>query len=555
MSKEQLTALIDLGLRNAIDKGAIPEVSPGLIELDRPRRREHGDWASNVAMVVAGKVGMKPRDVAAAITGEIPSAPEIISSVEIAGPGFINFHLASHFVRKVLSEIAAEGERFGRSKVGAGRKVQIEFVSANPVGPLHVGHGRWAALGDSLSNVMSHAGYEIEREYYINDYGTQIQNFGHSISARYMQELGKAGEIPESGYAGQYIVDIARRIVAEHGDEYAGMDPGERARMFVEEEYPRMLLSIRETLERMDVVFDVWFSERTLFANGEVEGAIESLKEKGCAYEEKDALWLRTTQYADEKDRVLIRGNGEPTYFASDIAYHRDKMLRGFDLVIDIWGTDHHGYVARMKAAMDAMGFGAEHLEVVLGQLVKLFRAGEPVKMSKRTGEIVTLDELLDEVGSDAARYFFLQRSADSPVDFDIELAKKESPENPVFYVQYAHARICSILRYAAESGADMADPTDADLDLLDTGSEMELLRKLAELEEMVEFCAERRAPHRLTGYAEELAAAFHAFYRDCRVVTEDPALTRARVFAVRGTRQVLAVVLGLLGVTAPEKM
>jgi len=329
----------------------------------------------------------------------------------------------------------------------------------------------------------------------------------------------------------------------------------ERASVFTEMEYPKMVDAIREVLERMGVNFDVWFSERDLYRKGEVEEAIAELERKGQAYREEGALWLRTTEFGDVKDRVLVRSNGEPTYFASDIAYHRDKMMRGFDLVIDIWGADHHGYVPRMKASMDAMGYGAGHLEVILGQLVKLFRAGEPVTMSKRTGDIVTLDELLDEVGADAARYFFLQRSSDSPLEFDIELAKRESPENPVYYVQYAHARICSILKYAQESGADMSDPSPEDLDTLVTESEMDLLRKLAELEEMVEFCAERRAPHRLTGYAEEIASAFHAFYRDCRVVTEDECLTRARIFAVRAVRQVLEIVLGLLGVSAPEKM
>ena len=555
MSKEQITALIREGLDRAVADGKLPPVEAGRIELDRPKRREHGDWATNVALAVAGKVGMKPREVAAAIADSIPQAPEVISSVEVAGPGFINFHLAEHFVRTVLLEIAEKGALFGKSDVGAGRKVQVEFVSANPVGPLHVGHGRWAALGDALAGVMSHAGYQVEREYYINDYGTQVQNFGGSISTRYLEEIGAESEFPESGYRGQYITDIAKRIAAEHGDEYANMPEQERAEAFIEMEYPRMLASIRATLERMDVVFDVWFSERELYRDGEVEGAIQELEKKGQAYRDKGALWLRTTEFGDEKDRVLVRSNGEPTYFASDIAYHRDKMLRGFDLVIDIWGADHHGYVARMKAAMDAMGYGAEHLEVILGQLVKLFRSGEPVTMSKRTGEIVTLDELLDEVGADAARYFFLQRSADSPLDFDIELAKRESPENPVYYVQYAHARICSILKYAQESAADMADPTPEDIDTLAEPSEMDLLRKLAELEEMVEFCAERRVPHRLTGYAEELAQAFHAFYRDCRVVTEDEGLTRARIFAVRGVRQVLEIVLGLLGVSAPEKM
>ncbi|HEY5532887.1 MAG TPA: arginine--tRNA ligase, partial [Candidatus Anoxymicrobiaceae bacterium] len=458
-------------------------------------------------------------------------------------------------VRSVVYEVSKKGKKFGMSDVGAGRKVQVEFVSANPVGPLHVGHGRWAALGDALAGVMSHAGYDIEREYYVNDYGSQMLNFGRSISVRYLEALGRPGELPEGGYAGQYIVDMASRIVAERGDEYLELPESERVELFIEMEYPRMLESIMGTLERMGVVFDVWFSERELYRSGEVARALEMLEAGDKAYRKDGALWLHTTEYGDEKDRVLVRANGEPTYFASDIAYHRDKMRRGFDTIIDIWGADHHGYVPRMNASMEAMGFGAEHLEVILGQLVKLFRGGEPVTMSKRTGEIVTLDELIEEVGVDAARYFFLQRSNDSPLDFDIELAKRESPENPVFYVQYAHARICSILRYAEESGADLSDPAPGELELLQTEAEMDLLRKLAELEEIVEFCAERRVPHRLTGYAEDLASLFHSFYRDCRVITEDECMTRARVFAVRAVRQVLAIVLGLIGVSAPEKM
>jgi arginyl-tRNA synthetase len=555
MSKEQITGLIQKALDKAVADGLLPEVDAGHIELDRPNRKEHGDWATNVALALAGKVGKSPREVARIIAGAMPEAPDVIAGVEVAGPGFINFRLTPHFVRSILMDIKEKGPRFGMSDVGGGRKVQVEFVSANPVGPLHVGHGRWAALGDALASVMSHAGYDIEREYYINDYGTQLLNFGRSISVRYLQELGLEAQLAEGCYAGQYIIDIAKRIVAEHGDEFVSLPEEERARVFTEMEYPKMVEAIRAVLERMGVVFDVWFSERELYRKGEVAEAIDDLEAKGQAYREEGALWLRTSDYGDEKDRVLVRSNGEPTYFASDIAYHWDKMMRGFDLVIDIWGADHHGYVPRMKASMDEMGFGADHLEVILGQLVKLYRAGEPVTMSKRTGDIVVLDELLDEVGADAARYFFLQRSSDSPLDFDIELAKRESPENPVYFVQYAHARICSILRYAAESAADMSDPTPEDLDTLETASEMDLLRKLAELEEMVEFCAERRVPHRLTGYAEELASAFHAFYRDCRVVTEDECLTRARLFAVRAVRQVLEIVLGLLGVSAPEKM
>lgn len=555
MSREQIVDLIEKALEKASAEGRLPAVEHGRIELERPRRREHGDWATNVALAVAGRAEMNPREVAGIIADSIEPSPDIISGVEVAGPGFINFHLAPAFVRGVLFEVAEKGGSFGSSSVGEGRRVQVEFVSANPVGPLHVGHGRWAALGDALASVMSHAGYRVEREFYVNDYGTQMRNFGLSISARYVELLGGESPLPEGGYAGRYIVEIAERIVAEHADEFAALTDEERAERFTEMEYPRMLESIRETLRKMGVAFDVWFSERELYGSGEVADTLEALEQDGKAYREKGALWLRSTDYGDEKDRVLVRSSGEPTYFASDIAYHRDKMERGFDTVINIWGADHHGYVARMKASMEAMGYGSEHLEVILGQLVKLFRDGEPVTMSKRTGEIVTLDELLEEVGADAARYFFLQRSSDSPLDFDIELAKRESPENPVYYVQYAHARICSILRYAAEEGADLSDPDPVDLELLDTEAEMDLLRKLAELEEVVELCAERRAPHRLTGYGEELASLFHAFYRDCRVVTDDPRLSRARLFAVRAVRQVLETVLGLIGVSAPEKM
>lgn len=555
MAREQIIGLIRDALGRAVSSGLLPQVDAGGIELERTRRREHGDWATNVALSIAGRVDKNPREVAEAIVASLEAPAEVISRVEVAGPGFINFHLSHSFIRNILFEIREKGPLFGSSGSGGGKKVQVEFVSANPVGPLHVGHGRWAALGDALASVMSHAGYRVEREFYINDYGTQINNFGRSISARYMELLGESAWLPDGGYAGQYIVDIAKRILDGEGDRFKSMPEEERAGLFVEMAYPPMLASIKETLVRMGVDFDVWFSERDLYGRGEVEEALALLKEKGEAYLKDGALWLETTGHGDEKDRVLVRSGGEPTYFASDIAYHRDKMSRGFETVIDIWGADHHGYVDRMKAAMEAMGYGADRLDVILGQLVKLYRGGELVTMSKRTGEIITLDELLDEVGADAARYFFLQRSSDSPLDFDIELAKRESPENPVYYVQYAHARICSIIKYAAESGADTSKPEPADLELLDSDAEMDLLRKLTELEEVVEFCAERRAPHRLTGYAEDLASLFHAFYRDCRVVTDDRRLTGARVFLVRSVRQVLEIVLGLIGVAAPEKM
>jgi arginyl-tRNA synthetase len=555
MAREKIIALIEEALGNAVERGLIPRVEVGRIELDRPKRKEHGDWATNIALDLASKLGKDPKEIAEAIAGSLEAHPDVVSSVEVAGRGFINFHLSASFIREVLLEIQKRGPAFGSSDAGGDEKVQVEFVSANPVGPLHVGHGRWAALGDALASVMSHAGYHVEREFYINDYGTQVKNFGRSISARYMELSGTEVDFPEGGYAGRYILDIAQRIRDEHGDEFKYLPEEERVDRFIETEYPRMLESIRTTLGSMGVEFDVWFSERELYRRGEVERTLSELEERGEAYRDEGALWLRTTRYGDEKDRVLVRSNGEPTYFASDIAYHHDKMERGFDTVINIWGADHHGYVARMKAAMDAIGYGAEHLEIILGQLVKLYQGGEPVAMSKRTGEIVTLDELLDEVGPDAARYFFLQRSSDSPLDFDIELAKRESPENPVFYVQYAHARICSILKYAGDEAVSGEPPPAEDLELLDSEAEMDLLRKLAELEEVVEFCSQKRVPHRLTGYAEDLASLFHAFYRDCRVVSDDERLSRSRLFLVRGVRQVLEIVLGLLGVSAPEEM
>jgi len=555
MAREKIIALIEEALGNAVEGGLLPPVEVGRIELDRPKRKEHGDWATNIALDLASRLDKDPKEIAEAIAGSLEAHPDVISRVEVAGRGFINFYLSASFIREVLLDIQRKGQEFGTSDAGGDEKVQVEFVSANPVGPLHVGHGRWAALGDTLAGVMSHAGYRVEREFYINDYGTQVKNFGRSISARYMELSGGEFEFPEGGYAGQYIIDIARRIRDEHGDEFEDLPEEERVGIFIEMEYPRMLESIERTLASMGVEFDVWFSERELYSRGEVERTLSELEERGEAYRDEGALWLRTTKYGDEKDRVLVRSNGEPTYFASDIAYHHDKMERGFDTVINIWGADHHGYVPRMKAAMDAIGYGAEHLEIILGQLVKLYRGGEAVAMSKRTGDIVTLDELLEEVGSDAARYFFLQRSSDSPLDFDIELAKRESPENPVFYVQYAHARICSILKYAGDEGVYGEPPPTEDLELLDSEAEMDLLRKLGELEEVAEFCARKRAPHRLTGYAEELASLFHVFYRDCRVVSDDERLSRTRLFLVRGVRQVLEIVLGLLGVSAPEEM
>ena len=387
MARERIVRLIEDALERSVASGALFAVDAVSIELERTRRREHGDWSTNVALGLAGKLGRPPREVAAAIVGAMEKPPDIISGVEVAGPGFINFHLSPVFIKSVLFEIRDRGPEFGRSSTGAGRKVQVEFVSANPVGPLHVGHGRWAALGDSLAGVLSHAGYVVEREYYINDYGTQVKNFGRSISARYMELLGREADLPEGGYAGGYIVAIAERLVAEHGEEFAGLDDAERSELFSEMEYPGMLASIEKTLERMGVRFDVWFSERELYRRGEVDETLAFLESNGTAYREDGALWLRTSSYGDEKDRVLVRSSGEPTYFASDIAYHRDKMERGFDTVINIWGADHHGYVARMKASLRGDGLQpgqARGHTGPAGQAVPRGRAGDHVEADRR---------------------------------------------------------------------------------------------------------------------------------------------------------------------------
>lgn len=555
MASETIIQLIKGAIARAASSGELPPLERCQIELERPKHRGHGDWATTVAMSLASKLGKNPLDIANLIVDNMEDAPEILDRVEVAKPGFINFHLTRDFLRGVLFEIHQRKEEFGASKLGGGKKIQVEFVSANPVGPLHVGHGRWAALGDTLSNVLEHCGYNVTREFYVNDYGTQMQNFGRSISARYAELRGRKVTFPEDGYAGEYILALTRRIAEEYSEDFLELADEERSRRFTEIAYPWMLDSIKDTLNSMGVRFDVWSSERRLYESGAVKKLLTQLEKESRAYWKDGALWLKTSSLGDEKDRVLVRSNGEPTYFASDIAYHADKMRRGFERVIDIWGADHHGYVSRMKAAMKALGYPPDWLEIILGQLVRLYRGGEPFTMSKRTGEIITLDELIEEVGKDAARYFFLQRSHDSPLDFDIELAKKESPENPVYYVQYAHARISSILRHAHETGVGDSLPSASDLELLSHQTEIELLRCLGEFPEVVELCATKRSPHRLTGYAEDLSSKFHVFYRDCRVVSEDEPLTRARMFLARGVKQVLQIVLGLIGVDAPEKM
>jgi arginyl-tRNA synthetase len=554
--KEQLRVLIRSALKKAaVSKRLVLDPFPEIV-LERPKEQTHGDWATNIALVLASQTGRPANEIAQVIVDNLEAKPELVSRVEVAGPGFINFHLSDETLYQVLLEVLKKKGEFGNLDLGQQLKTQIEFVSANPVGPMHVGHGRWAAVGDSLANVMTKAGYQVEREFYINDYGSQMNIFGRSVAVRYAQALGSDEPFPEDGYQGEYIKEIAAEIVSVDGDKYLSMPEAERESVFVERAYAQVLDHIKKTLLDMDVRFDVWFSERTLHQDGAINKTVEELRKKKMVYDHDGAVWLKTTLFGDDKDRVLIRESGEPTYFAADIAYHQDKLNRGFKKIINIWGADHHGYVSRMKAAVQALGYPADTLEVIIGQMVNLLRGGEPVRMSKRTGEMVTLEELLNEVGKDAVRYLFLMRGTDTALDFDIELAKEQTQKNPVYYVQYAHARICSILRYAAEQGVKATTShREDDIERLVHPAELDLLRKFAELPEIIESAALNRTPYLLTKYAEDLATSFHSFYTQCRVICEDAKSTKSRLVLVQATQILLQEVLRLLGVTAPERM
>jgi arginyl-tRNA synthetase len=512
---------------------------PAEVHLERPARREHGDWSSNVAMATSKVHGRKPREVAQELVDVLAAAPPAhVAAVEVAGGGFVNFRLHDTWLHDVLADVIAGGEDgYARPELGGGLRVDVEFVSANPTGPLHAGGGRWAAFGDALCNVMARCGYVVHREYYLNDRGVQMQLFGASLAAR------KAGtELPEDGYQGEYIVEWA----AEMPD---GADPAEWG-------YERVKRDLAESLRGIGVEFDTWFSERSLVDSGAIEATLADLRGRGAAYDEDGAVWLRSTDYGDDKDRVLVKSDGEPTYLLPDLAYHRDKHARGHQLLIDVWGADHHGYVARLKAGLRALGHGPEELEIILGQLVTLVRGGAEVRLSKRSGEIVLLDDLVAAVGPDVARLTFLLQSLDTRQTIDLDLITAQSNENPVFYVQYAHARIASIGRRAAEAGVERAPFGAADLSLLVHERELDLLRKLSELPEVVALACNDRAPHKVTTWVRELADRFHGFYHDCYVIGDvPPELTQARLWLVEGARIGLAIGLGLLGVSAPEAM
>ena len=568
--RESLESVLFEALKAAVEAGELPLEEIPQPSLERPREEGHGDWACTIAMRLAKAAHMNPRAIAQAIVDHLPEN-DIVDSFEIAGPGFINLTLTNASFQAVVAEARKEGANFGKSKLAQPCKVNLEYVSANPTGPMHVGHGRWAALGDATARVLRHAGYEVGEEFYINDQGNQMNVFGNSIVVRYQQLLGQDVEMPEACYGGGYIKEIAQAIINEDGSKWLEANEEERLVNFRERGYTMMLNSVKATLSKFGNSFDTWFSERSLFVPGEdgktkQQRAFEVMNEKGLLYEKEGATFFRSTDFGDDKDRVLIKANGDLTYFMSDVAYHYDKMQRGFDHLIDIWGADHHGYIQRCMAMMEAWGYPGA-LEIMLGQLVNLLRNGVPVRMSKRTGEMVTFQELIDEVGVDATRYLMLSKSADQAIDFDIEVAKKQDSSNPVYYVQYAHARICSILRKAAaerglsaesasaEELSKMLGLDGADLSPLTHESELALMRQMSDFSDLVAGAARDRAPFRLTHYAQSLAGLFHSFYGNCHVLVEDEGLEQARLSLVDATRIVLALSLSLLGVSAPERM
>ncbi|MEK4139269.1 arginine--tRNA ligase [Kurthia sp. FSL E2-0154] len=551
---EQAQQAVKEAFLNAIKKAELVEEPEALnIHLETPKNKENGDYATNIAMQLTKIARKAPRIIAEAIVENLDQASANIEKAEIAGPGFINITLAKDYLTKVVPTVLEQGDAYGRSNAGNAQKVQVEFVSANPTGDLHLGHARGASVGDSLCNVFDFAGYDVSREYYINDAGNQITKLASSLEARYRQALGLEAEVPADGYHGKDIIIIAEELSKEFGPEILEKSPEERYEFFRTHGLKHEFGKIQKDLKDFRVEFDVWFSETSLYQDGKVEVAIDKLKENGHVFEEDGAIWFRSTTFGDDKDRVLVKSDGSYTYLTPDIAYHEDKLQRGFDQLINIWGADHHGYIPRMKAAIEALGYDRDKLEVEVIQMVNLLRNGEKVKMSKRTGNAVTLRELVEEVGLDAVRYNFAMRAGDTHLDFDLDLAIKQSNENPVYYAQYAHARICSILRQAEEKGLK---PSTDGLDTLSTEKDIEVLKKVGDFPQVVADAAKARAPHRITNYIQELAATFHSFYNAEKVLDADqPERSAARLALITAVAQTLKNALKLVGVAAPEKM
>jgi len=552
MIRQELARCLQQAVSEAQRKGALASAALPEVLIEHPQNPEHGDFASGLPLKLARAVKMSPMAIAKKVSEHIVPPPQI-DKIWVAAPGFINFTLRDDWLSTEVESVLAAGESYGDIELGKGKRVQLEFVSVNPTGPLHVGHGRGAVLGSTLANVLTVSGYAVQKEFYINDMGNQIDNFGRSLYARYRQCLDQEAAMPPDGYYGNYMIDLAKEIVQERGDKFLSLPESEAASQLAEVGTARMLQGIKQDLELLNVVFDNWFSERSLYQGGQYDKAMGLLQSGRYIAKKENATWFESSSLGEDKDNVLVRSDGSPTYFASDIAYHYNKFLeRKFDRVIDIWGADHQGHVPRMKAVLKALNCDPERLRVIICQLVTLQRGKEIVKVSKRSGDIITLKEVVDEVGSDACRFLFLSRSADSQMDFDIELAKQQSADNPVYYVQYAHARIASILDFAKEREIDCSQ---GDVSLLTTEPELTLIRRLILLPEIVEQVAVTLEPHHLPYYAQDLATVFHSFYKQCRVVSKEETLTKARLKLVKATQIALAKVLHLMGMTAPEKM
>ncbi|MED1605773.1 arginine--tRNA ligase [Cytobacillus kochii] len=546
LKQEIKQAVIKAGLA---EEGQIPDVI-----LEIPKDKTYGDYSTNMAMQLARVAKKAPKMIAEDIITHFDQSKASIEKMEIAGPGFLNFYMDNRYLTNLIPTVLEADEAYGQTNVGNGTKVQVEFVSANPTGDLHLGHARGAAVGDSLSNILAKAGYDVTREYYINDAGNQINNLAYSVEARYFQALGMEKEMPQDGYHGEDIINIGKTLAKEHGNEYVDYDAQERFDTFREYGLKYEMEKLKNDLEDFRVPYDVWYSETSLYHNGKIDRALEALKENGHIYEEDGATWFRSTTFGDDKDRVLIKNDGSYTYLTPDIAYHKDKLERGFEKIINVWGADHHGYIPRMKAAIQALGYSKEALEVEIIQLVHLYKNGEKMKMSKRTGKAVTMRDLVEEVGLDATRYFFAMRSADTHLDFDLDLAVSQSNENPVYYAQYAHARISSILRQGEEQGLVL--DAQADLSLIGAEKELDVLKKIGEFPQAVGEAAEKRMPHRITNYIFDLASTFHSFYNAEKVLDSDqPEKSKARLALIKAVQTTLKNALALIGVSAPEKM
>ncbi len=551
LMRDQIQSLIV----EAIEKFAEDnlEIQP---EIEIPAVKEHGHYATTVAMTLAKKLRRNPRNIAEDIVNFINEKQcDFIEKIEIAGPGFINFFIKPEAFSSTLVHVLAEGEHYGSSDIGRGKYVQVEFVSANPTGPLHIGHGRGAAVGDSLARILRFCGYKTQKEYYINDAGKQMEILGSSVYIRYLQQLGEEVDFPDDHYKGDYIIELAQEIIQQKQDSLKNIPRDEAIAFCCEYACKQILDGIKKDLQDFGVEFDQWFSEKSLHETGEVKKSIEFLKQRGHIYEKDGALWFKSSSFGDEKDRVVVRSNGETTYFAADIAYHWNKLKRGFNTVIDIWGADHHGYVARMKAAVQALGYDQSSLQVILVQLVNLLRGGQPVAMSTRAGKFVTLREVVEEVGSDAARYIFLTRRSDSHLDFDLEIAKEQSSNNPVYYVQYAHARLCSIFEVAQKKGIDFNKEKAPNLSLLKEEREIKIIQLINEFPYVVQASALHLEPHRIPYYLHNLVSEFHSYYNHHRIICDDAELTMARLYLAEATRIVIRNALKLIGVSAPEKM